>query len=140
MVLLLVALCAVLGCGGERDDGSLEEWQKKTSTTVASQTYQDGEGNQIVYYCCKTTYEDQEDAPELWIIDQQALGAVIDWERAEEEKVCMVGEWPAVLCQLEGHSYLCWTISSEYSCVIRYDAGTVSEEDIFRMAASVVQQ
>ena len=58
----------------------------------------------------------------------------------EESRDCTVGHWPALLCQREGRSYLCWTISPEYSCIIEYDAEAVEEEDIFRMAESVVRQ
>lgn len=34
-------------------------------------------------------------------------------------------------------TYLCWTVSPKYSCVMEYTAGTVTEEDVFRMAESV---
>ena len=39
--------------------------------------------------------------------------------------------------EYEGKKYLCWTISPKYSCVLEYIGGTITEEDIFRIAESV---
>ena len=140
IAVVMMLLCGMLGCGDGKEKLAVDEWKKKTSVAVASQAYQDAAGNKIVYYCCKTTYYENTDVIEAWTVDRQALSAVIDLERMEEGRACMVGQWPAVLCSQEGRAYLCWTISPEYSCVIEYDAEAVAEEDIFRMAESVVQQ
>lgn len=133
-------LGTVVGCGHEETGNSKDQWQKQTSTAVASQTYQDESGNKIIYYCCKTTYYKESAKPEDGKLDRQTLSAVIDWKKVEEEKECTVSQWPAMLCLKDGRAYLCWTISPEYSCVIEYDVEVVEEEDIFRMAESVVQQ
>ena len=42
--------------------------------------------------------------------------------------------------ELGDKTYLCWTISPKYSCVIEYPTGTVVEEDIIRMAESVAAE
>ena len=140
LVVGVFMLCVMMGCDREKEDADLFQWQKKSSTAVASQTYRDSEGNQIVYYCCKTTYYEQGEKTEDGTLDRRTLSAVVDWNKMEESRDCTVGHWPALLCQCEGRSYLCWTISPEYSCVIEYDADVVSEEDIFHMAESVVQR
>lgn len=43
----------------------------------------------------------------------------------------------AVMGELNGQTYLCWTISPTYSCVLEYTSGSISEADIFRMAESI---
>jgi DNA-directed RNA polymerase subunit N (RpoN/RPB10) len=139
VICVIVSLGSVVGCGRKIAEDS-DEWQKQMSTAVASQTYQDETGNKIVYYCCKTTYHKEGIKPEDGKLDRQTLSAVIDWETVEEEKESRVREWPAVLCQEKDRTYLCWTISPEYSCIIEYDAEAVEEEDIFHMAESVVRQ
>ena len=40
-------------------------------------------------------------------------------------------------CEIADRTHLCWTLSSEISCVIEYDADVISEENILRMAESV---
>jgi len=112
----------------------------RSATDVIAYRYQDGLGNDMVYYCCKTTYCHEEDSPDTAMIDRQALSAVIEWRQSAEEKACMVGSWPAVLYHQDDRTYLCWTISPEYSCVIEYDAEAVAEAEVFRMAESVIQQ
>ena len=140
VVCVVIVLFVVAGCYCKKAGGSDDEWQKQASTAVASQTYQNEAGNKIIYYCCKTTYYKESSKPECGMLDRQTLSAVIDWEKVKGEKEGNVRQWPALLCHRDDRNYLCWTISPEYSCVIEYDAETVSEEDIFRMAESVVQQ
>ena len=140
VIVMMIVWCGLTGCANGSADRGAEDWKKTSSTTVASQTYQDATGNKIIYYCCKTTYHEESIAKDAGTLDRQALAAVVDWEQMEESKGCMVGQWPAMLCKKDGQSYLCWTISPEYSCVIEYDAAVVAEEDIFRMAESVVRQ
>ena len=140
VIAVIVLLCGVTGCSSGEENVDLQEWKKKTSTTVASQTYQDAAGNEIIFYCGKTIYYEDAEVTKLGILNRQALASVIDLDQMTEEKMCMVGQWPAMQCQREDRAYLCWTISPEYSCVIEYDAAVVAEADIFRMAESVVQQ
>lgn len=139
VICVVVLLGSAIGCGRKAIEDS-DGWQKQTSIAVTSQSYQNEGGNKIIYYCCKTTYHKESRKPKIGMLDRQALSAVIDWEKAEGEIECSVSEWPALWCQRDGRSYLCWTISPEYSCVIEYDAAVVSQEDIVHMAKSVVQQ
>ena len=67
----------------------------------------------------------------------EALGMVIDFEKIENKLSCKVNEYDAFQCKMGEHSYLCWTISPEISCVIEYSADVNDEADIFRMAESV---
>ncbi len=136
----MMLLCSLTGCSGEKEGILSEDWKKQSSTAVASHIYQDSAGNQIVYYCCKTTYYNGAVTPAVGTLDRQALSAVIDLDQVSGIKECAVWRWPALLCQQDDRSYLCWTISPEYSCVIEYDANAVTEDDIFRMAESVVQK
>lgn len=55
----------------------------------------------------------------------------------ENRRECKVNEYDAFLCEQGDRSYLCWTLSSETSCVIKYSAGLVEEASIFQMAESV---
>ena len=161
-VFLAVVLCGFSCCSHEMTGAETQEWEKQSSTAVASQTYRDDAGNEIIYYCCRTIYYDEQgqtttlestdsesgqsvaresvESENGLQLNQEALQMVIDLDRAEGQRECTVGDWPAILCQQDGCAYLCWTISPEYSCVIEYYAEAVAEEDIFRMAESVTQQ
>ena len=62
---------------------------------------------------------------------------VVDVATLENRRDCKVGEQDAVMGELDGYHYLCWTYSPKYSCVFKYIEGSVSEEDLFHMAESV---
>ena len=53
------------------------------------------------------------------------------------KRECTVNEYDAFQCEIADRTYLCWTLSSEISCVIEYDADAIKEENILRMAESV---
>ena len=55
----------------------------------------------------------------------------------ENRRDCEVNDKEAVIGELDGQTYLCWTISPTYSCILEYTARAIPEADIFRMAASV---
>ena len=139
-VMIMAFLWGIAEYRSMKEETDLEGWEKNSAVAVASQTYLDGAGNQIVYYCCKTTHYGDDTVNRGGELDRQAISVVIDWEKTENARDCEVGHWPAVLCQKGNRTYLCWTISSEFSCIIEYDANVVAEEDIFRMAESVVQK
>ncbi len=138
VMITAVVLGGSAGCGGQDKEMDMEQWEKKISTAVVSQTYQDAQGHAIVYYCCRTTYYTEEQFVE-GKVDRAAIGTVVSLDQTALRD-CWVGDWPAILCEQDGRSYLCWTISPEFSCIIEYDAEAVAEEDIFHMAESVVQQ
>lgn len=99
-------------------------------------TYTDGKGNNIVYYCCQTVCL-SDTSGKYAGLDMDAIGLVIDLERIENKRKCAVGVYEAFQCEIEDRAYLCWTLSPEISCVIEYSPDTITESDIFRMAASV---
>lgn len=113
-----------------------EDYECKSITKVTPYTYADSDGNTIVYYCCQTTYIEDEygDNAEL---NTDAIGMVIDFAKIENKRYCKVNEYDAFQCEMGERSYLCWTISPEISCVIEYSADVNDEADIFLMAKSV---
>ena len=113
-----------------------EDYECQSVSKVTPFTYTDSEGNTIVYYCCQTTYLENESSDHTGL-DMDAIGLVIDVSQIENKRDCMVNEYDAFLCVQGDRSYLCWTLSPKISCVIEYSQGTVEEASIFRMAESV---
>lgn len=70
-------------------------------------------------------------------LNMNAISMVIDPDLIENKRECKVNEYDAFLCEQVDRSYLCWTLSSETSCVIEYSTGVVDEASIFQMAKSV---
>ena len=116
----------------EMDEG----YECQSVSKVTPFTYIDSEGNTIVYYCCQTAYLSSESG-EYAGLNMDAIGLVIDTDKIENARECMVNEYDAFLCEIGDRSYLCWTLSPEISCVIEYSADLVEETDIFRMAENV---
>lgn len=104
--------------------------------TVTPFTYTDSDGNTIVFYCCQTAYLANESG-EYTGLDMNAIGLVVDLSQLENKRECRVNEYDAFQCEIGERTYLCWTLSSEISCVIEYDIEVTREQDIFRMAESV---
>lgn len=113
-----------------------EDWKLESLSKVDPFTYRYADGTEIKYYCCTTSYLNEEPT-ELTGLNKTALDQVVDIDALEDRRDCEVNGQAAVMGELDGQTYLCWTISPKYSCVIEYTAGTVAEEDIFRMAESV---
>ena len=113
-----------------------DEWEKQTVTEVSDLVYSDGEGNNIIYHVCLTTYYGDEAAAQTGL-NTDAISAVISPDEAESCRECTVSGLPAAIYQKDGQAYLCWTIMPELSCVIEYDPAAESEEDMLRMAESV---
>ena len=90
----------------------------------------------IYYYCTITSYlaEEPEETTEL---NKTALSMVVDIDSLENRRDCKVGNQDAVMGEIDGFHYLCWTYSPKYSCVFKYVEGSVTEEDLFHMAESV---
>lgn len=70
-------------------------------------------------------------------INQAALKQVVDVDSLENRRDCEVNGLDAVTGELDGLTYLCWTISPTHSCVLEYTAESISEADIFCIAQSV---
>lgn len=113
-----------------------EDYECKSISKVTPYTYADPDGNTIVYYCCQTTYIEDEYGNNTEL-NAEALGMVIDFAKIENKRSCKVNEYDAFQCEMGERSYLCWTISPEVSCVIEYSADVTDEADIFRMATCV---
>ena len=113
-----------------------EDYECQSVSKVTPFIYTDSEGNTIVYYCIQTAYLENESGGYTGL-DMNAIGMVIDPKLIENKRDCKVNEYDAFLCELGDRSYLCWTLSSEISCVIEYSKESVEEASIFRMAESV---
>ena len=113
-----------------------ESWELQSLTQVTPYCYQNPDGDTITYYCCITTYVG-DDPSEYFGINQAALEQVVDMDTFENRRDCEINGLEAVMGELDGKTYLCWTISPTYSCVLEYSAESASEADILRMAESV---
>ena len=113
-----------------------EDYECKSVSKVTPFTYTDSEGNKIVYYCCQTTYIEDEYGENAGL-NTDVISMVIDFAQIQNRQDCKVNEHDAFQCEIDDRSYLCWTISPEISCVIEYSADKSDEADIFRLAASV---
>ena len=113
-----------------------EDYECKSISKVTPFTYTDSKGNSIVYYCCQTTYIEDECGDNTGL-NTDAIGMVIDFTQIQNRQDCKVNAYYAFRCETGDRSYLCWTVSPEISCVIEYSADVNDEADIFRMAQSV---
>ena len=116
----------------EMDNG----YECKSISKVTPYTYKDSAGNTIVYYCCQTTYIEDEYGDNTRL-NMDAIGLVIDFTQIQNRRDCKENAYDAFQCEIDDRSYLCWTISPENSCVIEYSSDANNEADIFRMAKSV---
>ena len=113
-----------------------KDWNLESLSEVRPFVIKGPNNASINYYCCITSYLNEEPS-ELEGLNKAALDMVVDIDNLENRSDCKVGSWDGVQGELEGLTYLCWTVSPKYSCVMEYTAGTVTEEDVFRMAESV---
>lgn len=112
-----------------------EEWEMESLSTVTPYTYANSEGDIIVYYHCRTSY--LTDEVKLDGLDTDALQQVVDLDMLENIRDCEVNGLTAIIGEVEGRTYLCWTLDPENSCVIEYTESSFPEEDVFRMAESI---
>lgn len=124
----------------ERIEDALEtvddEWEKQSVTEVIPITYIDKAGNPIVYYICKTPYYEADPA-EATGLNINALTCVIDPETADTNYARVVNGMDAMLYEKEERSYLCWTVTPEYTLILEYSPESVTDADILKMAESV---
>ena len=106
-----------------------EDYACKSLSKVTPFTYTDSEGNIITYYCCQTSYLSDESG-EYTGLNTDVIGMVIDFDQIQNRRNCKVNAYDAFRCEIGEHSYLCWTISPEISCVIEYSADVNDEADI----------
>lgn len=113
-----------------------DKWKKESLVEIFPMTYSNVSGDTIVYYVCKTTY--YLDTPvSVEGVDEEAIKSIIDSKKSESSRECKVNDADAVIYVKGNREYLCWTMSSEYSCIIEYSPENVAEEEIFKMAESV---
>lgn len=108
-----------------------EDYACKSLSKVTPFSYTDSEGNIITYYCCQTSYLSDESG-EYTGLNTDAIGMVIDFAQIQNRRDCKVNAYNAFRCEIGEHSYLCWTISPEISCIIEYGADTIGEKDNFK--------
>jgi len=113
-----------------------EDYACKSLSKVTPFSYTDSEGNIITYYCCQTTYIEEEYGNNTGL-NTDAIGMVIDFIQIQNRRDCKVNAYDAFQCEMDDQAYLCWTISPELSCIIEYSADAIVETDIFRMAESL---
>lgn len=113
-----------------------EDWKLDTLSDVRPFVIKGPNDVVINYYCCITSYLNEE-PDETEGLNKTALDLVVDIDSLENKNDCKVGGCEGVRGELEGLTYLCWTVSPKYSCVIEYPTGMISEEDVFHMAESI---
>lgn len=112
-------------------NSKLESFSEVTSYEITR-----AEGPSIYYFCCVTSYLTEKPVASSGL-NKEVLSLIVDLESLENSMECKVGRYDAVMGEFNEQTYLCWTISSKYSCVITFTPGTVTEKDIFRIAESV---
>lgn len=119
-------------------DKALEsEWTKQSETVVTPILYENPQGDTIIYYLCATTYYEAA-PPETNRLNMDVINLVMDDITTASSRTCSVKEYEAVLYGTSDRSYLCWTLSSEYTCILEYSPDSVSESDIFKTAESIL--
>lgn len=113
-----------------------EDWKLESLSEVHPFEITRPDGPSIFYYCCVTSYINDEPS-DFSGLNKMALSQVVDVDELENATICDVNGLESVMGEYEGKKYLCWTISPKYSCVLEYMDGTITEEDIFHIAESV---
>lgn len=111
-----------------------DSYKKQIEVVTAPLTYQDAEGNTIVFTQCHTKYYNADPA-KVTGLHVESIEAVVALPDEYENRTVgdMVGAW----FEKGDRAFLCWTISAEVSCVIEYSPKSVTKDDIFKMAESV---
>ena len=113
-----------------------ENWELESLSEVHPYEIKSPDGSSIFYYCCVTSYLNG-NSVEIDGINKVALSQVIDVDSLENSVVCDINGSQGILGEIGNKKYLCWTISSTYSCILEYTKETISEEEIIRIAESV---
>ena len=66
-----------------------EDYECKSISKVTPYTYEDSAGNTIIYYCCQTTYIEDEYG-ETTGLNTDAIGMVIDFAQIQNRQDCKV--------------------------------------------------
>lgn len=111
-----------------------DSYKKQVEVVTYPLTYSDASGNTIVFTQCHTKYYDADPA-EVTGLHIESIESVVTMP--DEYENCTVGEMVGAWFSKDDRAFLCWTMSSEISCVIEYNPDSVTRADIFKMAESV---
>ena len=111
-----------------------DSYKKQIEVVTYPLTYSDASGNTIVFTQCHTMYYDADPA-EVTGLHIESIESVVTMP--DEYENCTVGEMVGAWFSKGDRAFLCWTISSEVSCVIEYSPDSVARADIFKMAESI---
>ena len=111
-----------------------DNYKKQIEVVTYPLTYSDASGNTIVFTQCHTKYYDADPA-EVTGLHIESIESVVTMP--DEYENCTVGEMVGAWFSKGDRAFLCWTISSEVSCVIEYSPDSVARADIFKMAESI---
>lgn len=154
-IIMLILIFVLSGCGSskieepnademiERIENAMYEVLgddlKKLSQhkLIATMTYamNDGTGDGIQYHMIKSTYF-EEDPSEITGFNENAVGVLFDVASVDSSEEMQINEWAARRYRVNGKSFLCFTYSTEMTCVLEYNANEVSDEEIIKMAES----
>lgn len=112
-----------------------DSYKKQIEVVTYPLTYQDAEGNTIIFTQCHTKYYDADPA-KVTDLHTESIESVV--ALPDDYENCTVGEKIGAWFEKDDRAFLCWTISPQVSCVIEYSPSSVSKADIFKMAESVV--
>lgn len=73
-----------------------KEYECQSVSKVTPFAYTDSEGNTIVYYCCQTTYLENESGDNTGL-DMNAIGMVVDPALIVNKQACKVNAYDAFL-------------------------------------------
>lgn len=111
-----------------------DSYKKQVEIVTYPLTYSDASGNTIIFTQCHTKYYDADPA-EVTSLHIESIESVVTMP--DEYENCTVGEMVGAWFSKDDRAFLCWTITSEVSCVIEYSPDSVTRADIFKMAESV---
>ena len=111
-----------------------DSYKKQVEIVTYPLTYSDASGNTIVFTQCHTKYYDA-DPTEVTGLHIESIESVVTMP--DEYENCTIGEMVGAWFEKDDRAFLCWTITSEVSCVIEYSPDSVTRADIFKMAESV---
>ena len=111
-----------------------DSYKKQVEIVTYPLTYSDASGKTIIFTQCYTKYYDADPA-EVTGLHIESIESVVTMP--DEYENCTVGEMVGAWFSKDDRAFLCWTITSEVSCVIEYNPDSVTRADIFKMAESV---
>ena len=114
-----------------------DEMQKQTETLVIPVTWEDEDGNDVIYRIIQTTYYN-EDSPRGDDLNVDVIKEIIDPEEAESSRDCQINDNPGAWYEKDDRIFLCWTDTPEYSFILEYSRGTLTEDEAIKMAESVL--